>query len=262
MVAVTAVVVALLYLWVAMCERRAHIVPKVQRISIQEVLEEEDWGEEVYAVLEQQTGLAESVLKILKEQGRRDELIALQAAYFAPVRISCIANSILTREEYLVNAEGRIVKGMPIPVVENGDILITNCSHALGWRNGHAAIVVDAGRRQVLEAQVLGMPTVRVSLAHWESYPSFLVLRLKGVSEEQREAIAEYAAEALTGIPYRLSAGLWPTEEITGTQCAHLVWYAYQQFGYDLDSDGGRIVTPRDLAESELLEVVQHYGTG
>ena len=50
------------------------------------------------------------------------------------------------------------------------------------------------------------------------------------------------------------------SETITGTHCAHLVWYAYQQFGYDLDSDGGIIVTPRDLYESTNLEIVQIYG--
>lgn len=46
----------------------------------------------------------------------------------------------------------------------------------------------------------------------------------------------------------------------TGTQCAHLVWYAYRYFGYDLDSDGGFVVTPDDLYHSDLLELVQIYG--
>ena len=31
-------------------------------------------------------------------------------------------------------------------------------------------------------------------------------------------------------------------------------------FGYDLDSDGGRLVTSADLLHSDLLEVVQVYG--
>lgn len=47
---------------------------------------------------------------------------------------------------------------------------------------------------------------------------------------------------------------------LTGTQCAHLVWYAYRYFGYDLDSDGGFVVTPDDLYHSDLLELVQIYG--
>lgn len=47
---------------------------------------------------------------------------------------------------------------------------------------------------------------------------------------------------------------------LTGTQCAHLVWYAYRNFGYDLDGDGGFVVTPDDLYHSDLLELVQIYG--
>ena len=44
------------------------------------------------------------------------------------------------------------------------------------------------------------------------------------------------------------------------THCAHLVWYAYRSYGYDLDGDGGRIVTPKDLSKSSLLEPVQVVG--
>lgn len=82
-------------------------------------------------------------------------------------------------------------------------------------------------------------------------------LRLKDVPAQTRAEIADYARENLTGVPYRLSAGMW---DAPGTQCAHLVWSAYSRFGYDLDSDGGRIVTPKDLYESPLLEIVQIYG--
>lgn len=49
-------------------------------------------------------------------------------------------------------------------------------------------------------------------------------------------------------------------EAVSGTQCAHLVWLAFARFGYDLDGDGGFVVTPADLCESGLLEVVQVYG--
>ena len=33
-----------------------------------------------------------------------------------------------------------------------------------------------------------------------------------------------------------------------------------KQYGIDLDSDGGIIVTPTDIANSPYLEVVQSYG--
>jgi hypothetical protein len=39
-----------------------------------------------------------------------------------------------------------------------------------------------------------------------------------------------------------------------------VVWYPYERYGYDLDSDGFWLVTPKDIANSDLLEVVQVYG--
>ena len=70
-------------------------------------------------------------------------------------------------------------------------------------------------------------------------------------------------------IPYKLTGFCGKVGEaqeqgdsspVEGTQCAHLVWLAYRHFGYDLDSDGGYIVTPYDIYSSEFLELVQIYG--
>ena len=89
------------------------------------------------------------------------------------------------------------------------------------------------------------------------------VLRLKGVSEERRAAVADWAREHLLGLPYGLFSGLaWlgETSDPPATQCAHLVWCAYAAFGYDIDGCGGWPVTPRDISLSPLLETVQVYG--
>ena len=94
------------------------------------------------------------------------------------------------------------------------------------------------------------------------------MLRLQGADKEERAAVAEYAREYLVGVPYHVLAGIW--ERLTGssadvpvgTHCSHLVWYAYYQFGYDLDSDGGLIVTPRDIVGSKKLKIIQKYGVG
>ena len=253
-------------LWTYSCEASAHREPAVKQVNIVPILEKKNWSGTDYALLTAQTGLAEEVLAALEEQGRREELLTLQEEYFRQITICCDPNSILSREEYVVDEQGHQVKGMSIPYVEEGDILITFCSHAFGWRNGHVGLVVDAKDRLVLEAQVLGTPTLITSLDHWECYPSFLVLRLEGADRAERAAIAAYALETLVDVPYRLTAGIWRgrttkgADTLSGTQCAHLVWYAYYQFGYDLDSDGGLIVTPRDLAESKNLKIIQKYG--
>lgn len=237
-------------------------MPETARISIEEILEKKSLADGDYQVLSEQTGLSEEALRFLEENGRRKEISELQEAYFGEVSIVCEPNSIVSREEYVVDKQGNPSKGTSIPYVEEGDILITCCSHVLGWRNGHAGIVVDAGRRLVLEAQVLGSPSVLTSLDRWEEYPSFLVLRLKGADRAEREAIAEFALANLLGLPYRLTAGFFDRDgELPhGTQCAHLVWYAYQRFGYDLDSDGGFLVTPKDISDSEELIIIQKFG--
>lgn len=177
-----------------------------------------------------------------------------------------------------------------LPTARTGDVLVTFSGHVFGWRSGHAGLVVDGEAGLTLEAISLGKVSEICQLASWENYPCFALLRLKGGTEEEAAEIASYAVANLEKVPYdvlrltdglsvnfvsagkdgtsgtrALSAGEEPEadqdpELISGTQCAHLVWSAYSHFGYDLDSDGGRIVTPRDLYDSELLEVVQIYG--
>ena len=225
-------------------------------------------SEQDYALLFRQTGLGREAVNALRKEGRQQELLALQKGCFSHVKVGCRPNTVISREEYLQEEDQR----QKIPAVEAGDILINFNCHVFGWRSGHAAIVTDARKRLTLEAGIPGTKTSFMSLDDWERYPSFAVLRLKDASAQERFRIAEYAAENLVDVPYRISAGLWEEQEsisgegggavLSGTQCSHLVWYAFWKFGYDLDSDGGRIVTPRDIYESPLLEIVQIYGMG
>lgn len=259
-------VIGVLTLWTTSVETQAHIAPAYPHQNIDQLLQKEKLNESDYRLLFEQTGLNKAAVNYLFSQNRQLELLQLQKYFFANVKVACNANTIITREErieelQLPEEEYNIDRTrVSIPYVEAGDILITFNCHAFGWRNGHAALVVDGENRLALEARVLGTDSAIMSMAHWERYPSFAVLRLKDATKEQRQEIADYAAEHLVDIPYRLEAGIWERTAISGTHCAHLVWYAYQQFGYNLDSDGGIIVTPRDLYESSKLEIVQIYG--
>ena len=40
--------------------------------------------------------------------------------------------------------------------------------------------------------------------------------------------------------------------------CSELVWQAYKALGTDLDSNGGFVVSPDDIARSPYLTVVYH----
>ncbi len=90
-----------------------------------------------------------------------------------------------------------------------------------------------------------------------------MVLRVKDSSADAEKVnqIVEFAENNLLGVPYEGLAGLLTNKnEIKKTQCAHIVWYAFKQFGIDLDSNGGLLVTPYDICNSEHLELVQVFG--
>lgn len=279
-------IVFLLILWNGTAEMQARITPDYPKEELESTLDKQVLSEADYELLFRQTGLGPLAVDELKKEGRENAIFSMQDAFFSQLPIQCKANSIISREERVVDVSQ---KGELLPCLEDGDILITFNSHVLGWRNGHAALVVDAEKGLTLEARVLGTDSAIMSIKHWERYPSFAVLRLKDADGQRRAEIASYARENLVNVPYRLSAGwrdgifsavaqppsLQETRAVgnlseddakqvgtvvTGTHCSHLVWYAYLCFGYDLDSDGGLLVTPRDLYESEWLDTVQLYG--
>lgn len=286
--------------WLDHIEAQAHARPAYEKEEIDHLLhkkvsaEEQTYNnieegvyleEKDYELLFRQTGMGPAGVDALFGQGRQWELLDMQKDFFAEVQVKCVPNTKITREERVTGQnKGRI------PCLEEGDILVSFNCHALTWRNGHVGMVVDVGKRKTLEASRLGTRSSVVSLEHWEYYPSFAVLRMKGVPWEERAAVAAFAKKELEGIPYRLEAGIldriiekikqWTAagegaepvhgrtdlkeegkgKKIHGTHCAHLTWYAYREFGYDIDSDGGVIVTPADLFASPLFEVVQIYG--
>ena len=148
--------------------------------------------------------------------------------------------------------------------LQPGDVIVTLSTHSFGWRHGHAGLVI--GKDSILECVTWGEKSRIVSIEHWSTYSSCVVLRVKNVTEELKQEVVSYAKENLCGVPYHLSAGFIGKKDLDieakqfGMQCAYMVWYAWNHFGYDLDSDGGRLVTVSDLLNSELLEVVQSYG--
>lgn len=149
-------------------------------------------------------------------------------------------------------------------VIENGDILITFDSHFFNWRNGHASIVIDATNGIVLEAKSLGVNSAFANINRWSTYNSFAILRLAELPLEKRSEIACFAKQKLYDIPYDLLPSFvnFPLEEdayLSGTHCSHLIWISFMQYGYDLDSDGGIIVTPRDLYDSPYLQKIAVY---
>lgn len=252
-------VLVLLLLWTAHTEPYAYTQPAAaQACDLTAVLAKAQWDADDYRLLAEQTGLFPPALDRLRELDALDTIYDVQKAYLSPAVVECSTRMCVTRSE-------RLTEGGGLPAaLEDGDILVTSCAHFFGFRNGHAGLVVDADAGKTLEAIVIGHNSSIQSIKRWSKFPSFAVFRLRGADAETRAAIAQTACRRLTGIPYSLAVGLYPDGrmpgEVTATQCAHLVWEAFAAYGYDLDANGGRIVTPADLACSPYLELKQVYG--
>ncbi len=240
--------------------------PDYQKIELGSIINKAELSEQDYYTILIQTGLgrdaADKLLNKLPKKDRRQEFEKHQNNFFSSGEYECRSIACVVREEKVRDEAGNLVKGFEITDLRDGDILLTKATHTLGWRHGHAAIVIDAAKGETLEAIVLGTPSVIQEVSKWQAYPSFIQLRLKADKQDKAEMIARYARENVLGIPYGLLAGIpeKAPEKLKKTQCSHLVWYPYAHFGYDIDSDGSWLVTPKDIAYSEHLEIVQVYG--
>lgn len=241
-------------------EPLAYSPPSHEKADLSAIIEKasSDYTESDYEFIYEQTGLGRAAVNSLNSS---DRLYDYQKSYFADTRYSCKMNSPVSFEERITDSS------VLLAPLEDGDVLITNSSHVMSWRNGHAAIVTDAANGVTLEAVVIGKNSKAQDISKWTRYPNFAVLRLKGADKAKRAAIARSAEKYLNDVPYRVTVGLFPAkysrpDSVRGTQCAHLVWLAYAAHGYDIDSNHGLIVTPHDILESDLFDTVQTFGMG
>lgn len=245
------------FVWVQRSDRFAHTSPGYACVDLSGPVARAEAGRPDYALLFAQTGLGPPAVDALLRQGRGRELFDFQAQFFAPCNWSAQKGAAMVRLETTETP-------LRFAPLETGDILLTSSSRCGGWRNGHAALLVNAEEGLVLESYSLGWPSQLSSLSTWQDKACVAVLRLKNTPAAARAAIAAAARQNLLGLPYSLTVGLWGRDKSgflpSATQCAHLVWCAFAAFGYDLDATPGWPVTPRDIALCSRLEVVQVYG--
>ena len=265
--AVIFITAAVLVISGIMTEPAAHIAPDYQQINIEPILSKNQLTEEDYKTLLYQTGLGKPSIDELRSESADSipAILDFQQNFFKEIDYVCESNSPISKEESVVDENGNLTEGTQLAPLHNGYIMITKSSHVFGWRNGHAAIIVDAAQGQTLESVVLGTNSLVQQTDKWTNYPNFMIFRIKGTSEELLNEISQSALKNLNNIPYDFTVGVLGPKyekpgEISGTQCSHLVWEAFKLYGFDLDSDSGMIVTPKDIANSPLLEVVQVYG--
>ncbi len=260
-------VIGFLKISMALIEPDAHIYPSYTMIDLSQLLSKRVYSDEDYRTLYFQTGLGKPAIDEILEGSSnwQQRILQFQKNFFGRINIVCEKNSPISKEESIVDENGYYIAGTEMAPIHEGYILVTKSSYTYGWRNGHCALVVDAGNGKTLESVVLGTDSSIQDVDKWTNFPNFILLRPKGESYKVMKEITDTAQEVLLNIPYDLTVGIFSPKltdrsKVKGTHCSHLIWQAYSLYGYDLDSDGGAIVTPNDIANSPALEVVQVYG--
>ena len=239
----------------AVAHNTARTVPNYLRQDLSAVLAKEEWSDEDYDLIYRQTGLTRAYFEGLDARPDEEFILRCQNDLFFEGEYEHDADTFGTAHDYFPDEYFAMVE------LEPGDVLISASVHTMGWKNGHAALVV--GGSSVLQAFGVGTVSDIVSPSWFRRAANFMVLRPK-LEKSEADRVVSWALENMNGVEYSLFTGIFSpkdqTDDPRDTQCAHLVWQAYYACGYDIDSTGGPVVSPKNIANSDLFEVIQVNG--
>ncbi len=231
-------------------------LPNYEKIDISGILVKETLSDEDYETLFLQTGLTRLGIDGLRDRGLVSRIIKIQDQYFE--KQDFYLNSFAPFTGYLKRSfESGVAE---YAYLENGDILYSPTTFLSFIGLGHASMVVNARLGIMAQASGYGTPVDYVHVSHFFSRPAFVILR---ANSEIGAVVASYTEEKLIGVRYGILAGIFTDkapDELRSTHCSHFIWYAYMKNGIDIDSNGGKIITPHDILYSENLSIVQIYG--
>ncbi|MBP3887656.1 MAG: hypothetical protein J6F30_08385, partial [Cellulosilyticum sp.] len=247
-----------------------HYTPKIAKLDLKPILHKDSLNCDDYTLLFEQTGLSAAIIDELRSSPDfENKILLFQKNYLAeletynlympPATFCQLAGSSPKVKDQSKTTAKSQTKAFTIAPYHNGYILATNATHSFGWRHGHLGLVVDEIHGYTLEAIHPGTVSCLQNIHKWEYYPTFKLLRLKDLSLDEHNNIANYALAYLKGLPYNI-LGAKHQNIPSSTHCSLLIWQAFDYFGYDLDSTGGPFVSPKDIVCSPLLEVLQIYG--
>ncbi len=243
---------------------RYFYIPKYDKVDLTAFLDKTSFTEYEYETIFEQTGLGKSSVNYLILSGNISDILYYQDKFFQERK---------PKNEYVVNAitfmtqmqnkDGEMVYAPPFVEVKEGDILVSLATATMGYSHGHAAIYLGNGK--ILESYSIGTLSGISPADFFLSYNNYAILRPKTEEIDGKE-VAAFAKKYLQGKEYSLTSGIYNKKYMTHLDndftlhCSFLPWYAWQEFGVNLDSDGGVIVTPKDILLSKEVEVVQMYG--
>ncbi|MBQ7333788.1 MAG: hypothetical protein IJW38_05525 [Clostridia bacterium] len=254
--AVAILIVLLLEIGIRVRSHYDAYIPDYDKIDIRGILNKDELADEDYETLFLQTGLTRLGIDGLLEKGLINRIIKIQEQYFKKQDYYLYSFAPFTG--YLRRSSAP--KVAYFAYLENGDILYSPTTFFSFVRLAHASMVVDSSLGLMAQASGYGSPVKYVHVNHFFARPAFVVLR---VNENVGASVASYTTSNLIGVRYSLLAGIFgdkAPDNLTSTHCSHFIWYAYQRYGIDLDSNGGKIVTPDDILHSENVSIVQIYG--
>lgn len=262
------------------CDAYARVwTPSYEKMSDAELKELYDnaCSDGDYKTLYEQTGLTKIGIERAKARGNAGwaRVKEIHDNYFLPREVQSSEFAPLICTDYIEENAKEIF-------LEKGDILVTSSTHFSGFRIGHSAIVAAPYSSAPLfqsnaVGEINGFASVESSFT---SRINFMVLRIKpeafgaeSVTDEKYAEcindVAEFIVTELKDSKYSPVTGIFTSKnKAKYTSCSHLIWYGFKHFddanggkrNIDLDPDGGLLVTPRDISESPLVELVQTFG--
>ena len=226
-------------------------LPEYKMEDISEVIKKDKLSSEDYELIFKQTGLTKEGTNASSDE----QILAIQKSFHKE-------RSLVPEEFAPFTCCDRVDMFAETVKLEDGDIIVTSATHLSFFELGHAAIVVDAEKGEILNAIGYDQKSCIESIEEMTCRPNFVVLR-PNLSAEKRKAAAEYAKKELLDLQYSVSVGFFGnkySETPSLTNCGPIIWYAYKKQGIDIDSNGGPLVMPSDILKSEHLSVLQIFG--
>ena len=230
--------------------------PDYGSIGLFDILDDEELTDSDYDILYRQTGLTRVGIDGLIAADRVSQIYNIQDDFFNSGIV------VASNMPLFVTSFDRVMGHYEYPELEDGDIVISFSTYFSAIELGHAAIVVDAQLGLLAETTGYDSPFGYVNAADFFTNSTYAVLRPM-CDSSIKEAAVRCATEELLGTRYDILTGIFTDkapDTIRTTHCSHSVWYAYMRAGLDLDSNGGKIVTPRDILNSEHLTLVGSRG--
>jgi len=131
--------------------------------------------------------------------------------------------------------------------LEPGDLVLGGNTGSSWGHWTHAALYIGNG--MVMDTFLQTGVSPRSVTAYNDYYSHAGALRVNLPTEVKEAAVAH--AKALQGKPFYLLA---PRGSDTLFYCTKVVWYVYNQLGYDLDPEGAYWVVPDRILHSDLVE--------